>query len=125
MHVRPYTFLDYPTVKEWADKRSYPLFPTGCLSQTGLIIDGYCAGFLFRTDTNMCWLGPIISNPESDTDDRHRAIDLLLSEFVNLAKELKFEYIFASLVSKSLIERHKDAGFIVTDENVTHLLRRL
>lgn len=123
MYVRPYTFLDYPTVKEWADKRKFPLVPPEFLPPNGFIIDDCCVCFVYRSETPIAWLEWVISNPDSDVRDD--ALNLLIEAACDWAKGQGFKVLFTSVEHKGLIERYKSLGFIETDRSMTNLLRNL
>jgi hypothetical protein len=123
--LRRYTVLDYPIVKTWADARKFPLVPQEFLPSIGFIHENYCVGFLYKTDSKICWLEWVISNPVSDKPARDKALNELLSALVEIAHKEGFKAIFSSLEHKGLIERYNSLGFVETDKGMTNMVRRL
>lgn len=100
------------------------------LPQTGVIVENdagvpVCAGFIYKTDSKICWLEFIVSDPLSDTLERGRALDTLIDSLVSRAKQMEFSVMFTSSNHERLIKRYENHEFQVTDRNVTHLVRQL
>jgi hypothetical protein len=123
--LRRYLNTDYETVKVWADMRKFPLLPQEYLPVTGFIHEGFCVGFLYKTDSKIAWLEWVISNPFSDSEKRNSAMNEIIEELAKDAKEQGFKVIFTSVEHKGLIERYKTLGFEVTDKTMTNMIGRL
>ena len=71
-----------------------------------------CAGFLYLTNSKTAWLEYIISNFDyKDKEKREEALNMLIETLIDLAKVNNIKYIYASLRSKSLIEKYEKNGF--------------
>ena len=125
MIIRPYTELDYWTLAAWWTDHDWPCLDPEMLPKTGFIVEGVCAGFLYKTDSKIAWLEYIISNPKSDKEERNKGLDLVITELCNEAKKCGFEAIFTSSSHDKLINRYKNHGFISTDESMTHFIKRV
>ena len=95
------------------------------LPRVGAVVDGVCAGFLYATDSKICWLEWIVGNPDSPHEIRAEGLNLLINELCAYAKKVGFEVVFTSSNHTRLMDRLDAAGFIKTDTNVTQLIRRL
>lgn len=120
--VRDFLEEDYPQVASWYKKRGWPELPIHMLPQTGAILEGKAAGFLYRTDSPIGWLEWVVSNPDVEHSG---AIEAVLNYLTGKAKELGVEVILCSLSHSSLIEKYKKAGFFVTDGGMTNMMRRV
>lgn len=100
-------------LEQWANERLWPAFAFAFLPRFGFVVDGIVAGFLYRTDSAVCYLDSFISDPKSDRDARRAALDLLIDALKAEAKELKFTAIVAPPSSNltDLIARAERHGF--------------
>lgn len=119
------TTQDYPLISSWWKARNWPAVPQEVLSTMGLIIEPYCFGFIYSSDSKIAWLEFLCSNPATDSKERNEAMDILIEALVDLAKQQGFKFVFTSSVDTKLIDRLTKRGFGVTDKNVTHLLRSI
>lgn len=123
--VRDYSSKDYPTAVEWWKARNWPPVPQEALPTTGVIVENYCVGFVYRTDSAISWMEWIVSNPDTDKNERDKAMNLLIDNLLNKAASMGAKAVFtsASEASPHLISRLQKSGFAITDKNVTHLIR--
>ena len=113
---------DYETLCKWWTAYDFPQVPLDCLPATGLIIDGLCAGFLFKTDSSIAWLSWVIGNKNSDKETRTEAIKQLILGLKQEAKNQGFKHIFSATVHPNLLKVYLDVGFIATDTGVNHVI---
>lgn len=116
---------DHLILTEWWSQYNWPSVKKELLPTTGYIIDDFCAGFLYETNSKFCLLEFVVSNKNSDRVNKDRALDLLLESLLKLAKEKQFSIVFSSLEHPKLIERYKSHGFQISDTNMTNLVRIL
>lgn len=125
MAARPFAAKDYAAVSAWWTAHKWPAIPQDCLPKTGFIVDGLAAGFLYRSDSSICWLEWIIGNPQSDKLLRNEALDQVIAALICEAQRLGARMIFTSVVHPRLIERYQKHGFIVSESGMTNLVRSL
>lgn len=122
MILRRYTSADHATLTEWWVAHKWEPIPQNYLPEFGLVIEGLCAGFLYKTDSAFAWLEFVVSNPASDKFKRNEALDLLIKSLLQEAARLGFSAVHTSSNHKGLIERYERQGFRVTDSNVTQMV---
>lgn len=127
MNIREYKSEDYVMLTKWWQAWDWQQVPEKCLPSLGLIVtdlsdEPICACFLYQTDSSICWIEWIVSNPEVPKGLRREALDLLLKELKLKAKRLGFKQIFTSTDRESLKVRLVDQGFLVTDKKVDFLI---
>lgn len=127
MTIREYYPADYSLLTTWWKAWGWQQVPEICLPSSGLLVLStldvpVCAGFLYCTDSSICWIEWIVSNPEVPKGLRREALDLLLKELKLKAKRLGFKQIFTSTDRESLKVRLVDQGFLVTDKKVDFLI---
>ncbi len=119
----------YKIICSWWDAHKWPSIPMESLPQTGIIItiDGepICAVWLYKSDSNLCWMEWMISNPKSPKAHREIALPLLIDTCTNVAKQMGFKIIFTSIKHTRLLKRLTGAGFNVDDTNATNLTKVL
>lgn len=125
MEVRKFQTSDYFELCGWWNKHNWPCIPLDHLPENGFIVEGLAAGFLYKTDSKFGLLEFVVANPDSSKEDRAQALDLVIDNTLNLAKELGFKSIFSSITHPKLIQRYQEHGFMMTDENMTNMIRRL
>lgn len=77
---------------------------------TGFIIDGIAAYFLYSTDSNVCWLENMISNRGVEKSILVEALDILVDEILKEAKVLGFTVAYATTGILSVVKRAKENG---------------
>lgn len=125
MNIRLFQPSDYSLISSWWKDHEWPSIPLTFLPKTGIIVDDCAVGFLYCTDSKICLLEFVLVDPNADKVRRRTALDVLINEASELAKELGFEAIFASLSHKGLIARYEKHGFKVTDQSTTNLIRMI
>jgi hypothetical protein len=125
MNVRFFTESDYPTVCSWWKDHEWPSIPLIFLPKTGIIVDDCAVGFVYGTDSKLCWLEFVVVDKRAEKERRRKALDILISEATNIAKECGYVAMFSSVSHKGLIERYKNHNFQITDQNMTNLIRTL
>lgn len=119
----------YSTLNEWWVSWGWvPVMPE-FLPENGVVATylkkPVSAGFIYRTDSAYCLLEWIISDPKSDKLVRRESLGKLVPGLVELAKVMGFKSIFTTSKSVGLTGRLVEAGFQVSDREMTHLLRGL
>jgi len=121
--IREYNDNDYITLCEWWVEHKWGVIPMNCLPKVGFVVNNICAGFLYQTDSKIAWLEWIISNPQSNKEERDVALDLLINQLLITAKELGFKLVFTSVKHPKLKERYLEHGFLITENNSTEMVR--
>lgn len=126
MIARDFDFeKDYEMICGWWDKHGWSRIQPEQLPQSGVVIeDGnpIVACFLYNTDSTIGWIEWMVSDPDSNVHHRREAIMMAIKYLKAKAKELGLKHLFTSAHNKHLIEKFKESQFIITDENVTHMI---
>jgi hypothetical protein len=69
------------------------------------------AGFIYFTNSKICWSEFIVSNFDYKDKDRKEAIKILIHEVNEMAKSKGFKYIYTVVKNKNLEEIYKEMGF--------------
>ena len=56
----------YEIIRTWGNKRGIDVPELELLSKTGLIVEDYCSGFLYTTNSKIAFIENVIANPDSD-----------------------------------------------------------
>lgn len=116
---------DYETLSTWWTGYDFPVVPKECLPENGLIIDGLCAGFIYKTDSNIAIMEWIIGNKEADSGARKAALEDLIKSLTDMARSLGYKRVFSMVKHPNLIQLYKENGFLESDTNMTHFVGRL
>jgi hypothetical protein len=135
MDIRIAEHTDYETLKDWwgfwrfpaPSRPSLPQYQQGYFN--GLIVSyngkDIAAGFLYETNSSMCWIEYIVTNPKTSSEEREEAILRVLEELSSSARELGYSIVFSSLKNESLIGKYKKSGFIEGTKGTTELIKIL
>ena len=103
---------------EWTEHPTKSMLPEngagGYIVEKGEI--PVVAGFLYTTNSKICWLEWIVSNIEYREADRKKALELLITGVEHVAKQSGGEIIFSIARNKGLIHTHKKLGYRVDEK---------
>lgn len=120
MTFRQTTKEDYETLLKWWKDNRFPAPPIDSLPNSGeggfIVFQDdipVCAGFLYDTNSNLCWIEFIVANFEvKDKKLRKEALVFLINTLCEAAKRWNKKAVFTSVKNVGLIDRYKDCGFI-------------
>lgn len=128
-NVRVLTEEDYPVLCGWWSWFRFPAPPQDCLPNNGtggiMVVKGdvnICAGFIYFTNSKLCWVEFVVSNHEYRESDRAEAIQLLLNELCGIAERKGFKGVFSSVKNENLIN-HFDACGFTKNKNTTEFIK--
>lgn len=108
--LRAITPDDFSTISDWYSSRGLRFSPEW-VSDIGYIVDGVAAIFLIPTSSKVCLLDGCITNKDSSTDERDKALDAILVKLSETAAELGFKYAIGLVASSYLHERLRKHRF--------------
>jgi hypothetical protein len=127
MDTRNYNTYHHSMLTEWWIAHKWSPIPGSMLPPNGSVIyddaTPVCAGFIYKTDSDIAWMEFIVSNPSSTKEQRTEALPALIADLTLKAKALGAKCIFTSCQSNSLIAKHIDQGFVKSDEGMTNLVK--
>lgn len=130
MNCRYFEASDYEKLVEWWRFWRFPAPSLVNLPTTGMIvnlngIDAVC-GFIYLTNSNMCWLEFIVSNPDlKNKKDREDCINECINKLCNLAKEMGYGFVYTSLKNQNLQNKYMACGFIEASTNCNEYIKVL
>ena len=80
--------------------------------------EAICAGFLRKVEGGYMFMDSLITNPIAEPELRNKAIDLVVTELIESAKDLQVTKILAYSTDINTLERSKKHGFRAYPENV-------
>jgi len=83
------------------------------------------AGFIYFTNSEVCLLEWVVSDPGYREKDRKKALELLVTSAEDTCKGLGKSYMFSVCRSKHLIETHKKLGWFVDDKPSYELTKKI
>lgn len=100
------------------------VYPEGWLPPTGgYVIDGVVAAFLYLTDSKVAFLENVISSPDSTKEQRREALILITQAASRDAHAAGAKYVVGLTAIKSLAETAKMAGFNVSEQKYSLLVK--
>ena len=125
MNIQLVNKENYNILVDWWKGHAWTPIPYDMLPKVGFIVNDSVAGFLYATDSSMCVIEWIVSDPKSDKNLRKESIKILLDHLCNEAKKLGFICCFTYTKNKGLIQKLQENNFIKTDEDMIHFIRSL
>lgn len=109
--IRRFQKEDIAQVNEW--ELMWELNPSTLdhYPETGFIVDDVCAGFLYKTDSSICFIDGYISNPKTDKRVRKAALDMVTEKIFEVAKASGFNTCVAYTQNPSVRYRCLDNDF--------------
>lgn len=132
--ARQTTPEDYEMLVEWWKYYRFPapaieFLPDG--GNCGLMVTNQvgreiCAGFIYETNSKVCWMELIVANPDvKDKEKRKKALTFLIKNLAELAQDWGYKWIFTSVSHPSLKQRYEESGFQVGAEGATEMIKQL
>lgn len=107
-----YTPDQYNEVNSWFKQHKGVDIPEQFLPPTGFVVSGIAAGFLIKTDCNVCFLEPFIANPKADKEVRSTAIASIVESLEKEAKSLGYRFIYGIATAPTMIKHGTDRGWL-------------
>lgn len=96
---------DYNTIARWwLDHEQIPC-DINLLPNIGFIVDDIVVGFLYQTDSGVCFVESVVSDKKSKKEDRKKALDDMANALMNVAKEMNYKKIIFHTIYPSLKEQ--------------------
>ena len=133
LSMRPLEDWDYELLLGWGKFWRFPYPPKEFLPENGLggimvLWRGKpaCAGYIYRTDSSVCWMEWIMSSPHiRDAEVRSESLDYLIEALSLVAESLGYKWIFTSVKNERLINKYTDNGFEVGSKGTTEMIKKL
>ena len=130
MEYRFYKSEDHPMVAHWWESWGWDVFPEIALPETGVIMTNggvdVAVGFLYKTDSCVCWAENFVASKTAPRELRKGAIDALIKQMAIVAKEQGFLMMMSSVQHPGLIKKLIAAGYNEKYEtNMSNLMKVL
>ena len=130
LQLRKFKKEDYKTILNWWKFWKFSAVPFDFLPETGYMLtyngEDVIAGFLYKTNSKVCWIEFIVSNPKiKDRSLRKSSKIHLISILSEMAKDYDFKYIYANLKDKHLINTYLQCGFTTGDSGYQEVVKTL
>ncbi|WP_224240619.1 hypothetical protein [Hyalangium gracile] len=100
----------FTEVARWFELFNETMVPEA-LPQTGYIVPGIAAGFLYRTDSSVAWVESLIAFKEAPKDVRDRALDAIVVALCRDARKLGFKTVLGSTQLEAVVKRAQRLGW--------------
>lgn len=120
----------YSQMKEWWEGHNFPVVNPSLLPHKTFVcyndndIPVYSVCF-YNTDSNLCWIGWEISNPNVDKSETKGCFAHLFKVVESYAKHLGYDVMFTTTDKKSIEGTLTKQDWYRADENVNHLIKEI
>lgn len=112
---------DLADIRRWHRSHGLDMAADGKFPRNGMIVPGVAAGFLYSTDSSVCFIEGFVSNPEASVMERGRALRDIGAGLLLLAKRLGFSRAVSTTQSDGIAALGRRLGF--RDDGLHHVLR--
>lgn len=120
--IRPLTDSDYDNIlvgwwKDWDWTPPMKDFLPDNGAGGMIVYDGevpVCAGFLYITNSKVCWVDWIISN-KGYRERRKEALSMLIESLTNVCRMNEAKFVYALIKHDGLIKTYESLGYIAGD----------
>lgn len=122
---------DYRYLVKWWNQYEFGIVPKKCLPPQGIVVEDngqpICAGGLYRcVDSNFAVMEWIVADKDANLKVTHKALNLCITNILQLAKEYNVELIYSMTAAQPLHKRYtKYHGFELVENNVKTFLKDL
>lgn len=111
--MRRVTKDDIQTINSWYAIRGMQTLGEHLFPDIGFIVDNVGAGFIYQTDSSLCFLDGYVSNPGSTKDQRKTAFDSISNALILTAKAHGFSQILAYTKNSEIRKRCERFQFML------------
>lgn len=102
---RPVEIKDHNTINLWQNAHGLARLEEHLFPSVGYIVENVAAGFLYQTDSSLCFIDGYISNPASDKAERREAFDQITDNVIRTARDHGFRNILAYTQHPEIMKR--------------------
>lgn len=99
-------------ISRWLAERNIECPDNQDFCDFGLVVDDLVAGFLYKTNSKLCYLDDFVSDPDGDPTAKSEAWQKLISALEEEAKSSGYKYITASVNHPNLLVAFKNYGLV-------------
>lgn len=82
------------------------------------VSDDHVAMFLVVTDSNFCFVEPMVTNPESSSKDRHKSSGEVYNKIESIAKSIGYKKIYGMTKSAGVLTKAHNQGLEKSEFNL-------
>lgn len=126
--IRTETFYD--TMKVWWLGQGFPIVSPSMLPETTFVcynekgVPTYSMCF-YNTDSNLCWVGWQLANPEISKEDKKGCFRFLFEEVEKYSKEVGYQVMFTTSRTPAVEGTLLDLDYSIGDTNVNHYIKNI
>lgn len=119
----------YPIMQQWWKGHNFSEVSPSMLPETTFVcfkddVPIYSMCF-YNTDSNLCWLGWQIANPDTTRRQRRGGLRYLFTEIEKYARYVGYHVMFTTSNTPSVEATMKERDFQTGDTNVNHYIKIL
>jgi hypothetical protein len=115
MHVIAYNTSHFTHMSSWLSARNIPLWEETSVPKVGFISlkdeVPVAMGFLRLIEGRLGMIDGLLSNPAASGADRSNAIDLIVTQLIDVAKQMHLQGIISFSVDPNTLTRSHKFGF--------------
>ncbi len=129
MEIELITDKHYDIISNWWIRHNKPIIQKDLLSTSGFIVkesDAYLvAVWVYKTNSALCGLEFLVSNPEVVGIKRDESIDFLINFTLDYIRLSNYKAVFCTIENSKVMERANNLGFSLINKNVSNFMRSI
>ena len=111
MMIKIFEKEDYKTIEKWWIDHDQKPCPYNLLPSIGYIVNDMVAGFLYQTDSELCFIESLISDKKSDKEKRSEALGHLFDNLKMSVEEMQYKRVILHTIHPKVKEWGSKYGF--------------
>lgn len=105
--------LHYLEMAKWSRGHGSNLPSLSLFPENGWVVPGFCAMFLYMTDSGVAFMENLISNPDAPYSLVSPALDACIAATLQGAKDLGVQFVWGTTFIPGVVGRARQHGFRV------------
>lgn len=125
MNIRLVNDSDYDMLCGWWDDWGWTPPQKDFLPTIGVVVEEVAAGFLYVTNSKVCWVDWIISDKNYRGEDRDDIINVVLASLEEISKDYDAKFLYALIKHKKLMEKYEAMGYVKGDSDAVEMIKSI
>lgn len=130
MIVNKYNTVEvYDKIIDWWKGHNFPPLSIDFLPEECFIISDnnleLYAMFFYHTNSNLCWIGFPVSNPNVHSEFKKDGLEKLIKGMLEYSKQCGYKFMFTTSPIKPVQKALMNLEFVLGDEQVNHYIKNI
>jgi hypothetical protein len=125
MDIRLVNDSDYEMFRSWWEGWGWTPPPKDFLPNIGVVVNECAAGFLYVSNSKVCWVDWIISDKNYRGEDRDEIINMVLASLEEISKDYDAKFLYSLIKHEKLMEKYESMGYVKGDSDAVVMIKHI